>query len=168
MQIKGLHKNIYKLYAYARTQECLDGYRQKYEDRVRKWEKLRCEGVGPRIIQEFVGISRATYYRSKKVLDRLTKGCTPASKKPKRVNKPRWGEAEKQLVLKMRRDNPTYGKEKISLILKRDHGQTMSESTVGRILTYLKGEGLIQKSGSSLRTKRKRILACAILDIQRL
>ena len=25
MQIKGLHKNIYKLYAYARTQECLDG-----------------------------------------------------------------------------------------------------------------------------------------------
>jgi hypothetical protein len=40
MQIKGLHKNIYKLYAYARTQECLDVYRKKYESKVHKWEKL--------------------------------------------------------------------------------------------------------------------------------
>ena len=32
MQIRGLHKNIYRLYAYARTQECLDVYRQQYED----------------------------------------------------------------------------------------------------------------------------------------
>jgi hypothetical protein len=29
MQIKGLHKNIYKFYAYARTHECLDVYRQE-------------------------------------------------------------------------------------------------------------------------------------------
>ena len=35
MQIKVLHKNVYKLYAYARTQECLDVYRKKYEDKVR-------------------------------------------------------------------------------------------------------------------------------------
>ena len=41
MQIKGLHKNIYKLYAYARTQECLDAYRKMYEDSVRKWHVER-------------------------------------------------------------------------------------------------------------------------------
>ena len=58
MQIKGLHKNIYKLYAYARTQECLDAYRQKYTDNVRKWEKLKAEGVSVKLCQEFVGISR--------------------------------------------------------------------------------------------------------------
>ena len=34
MQIQGLHKNIYKLYAYARTQECLEVYRQKYQQQV--------------------------------------------------------------------------------------------------------------------------------------
>lgn len=28
MQIKGSHKNIYKLYKYARTQESLDVYRK--------------------------------------------------------------------------------------------------------------------------------------------
>ena len=53
MQIKGLHKNIYKLYAYARTQECLDVYRQKYGDHVRKWQKLKAEGVSDKLCQEF-------------------------------------------------------------------------------------------------------------------
>ena len=45
MQIIGLHKNVYKLYAWARTQECLDAYRIKYEDRVQQWDDLRAEGV---------------------------------------------------------------------------------------------------------------------------
>lgn len=111
-----------------------------------------------KIIQEFSGISKATYYRSKKALKNLELGITPPSKKPKRVNKPKWGEAEKQIVFKVRRENSTYGKEKIAVILKRDHGQTMSESTVGRILNHLKEKGLIQKSASALRAKRKRNL----------
>lgn len=45
------------------------------------------------------------------------------SKKPKALNKPRWGEAELQLFLKIRRENPTYGKEKIAVILNQDHAQ---------------------------------------------
>lgn len=157
MQIKGLHKNIYRLYAYARTQECLDAYRRKYETAVRQWEKLRKEGVRPKVIAEFTRMSRASYYRAKKILRDLARGVTPPSKKPKKINRPRWGEAQKQLVLRIRRENPTYGKEKIACILKRDHGQTMSESTVGRILHHLKEKGLVQKSASALRTKRKRI-----------
>jgi len=31
MQIKALHKSIYKLYGYARKQEVLDAYREKYQ-----------------------------------------------------------------------------------------------------------------------------------------
>ena len=68
MQIKGLHKNIYRLYAYARTQECLEVYRQKYLHQVQRWEKLGSEGVSLDLRQEIVGISRATYYRHRKVL----------------------------------------------------------------------------------------------------
>lgn len=157
MQIKGLHKNIYKLYAYARTQECLDVYRKKYEEKVGKWEKLISEGVSYITAKEILGFSRATYYRMKKILKNLEKGIAPPSKRPRKLNKPRWGEAELQLVLRIRRDNPTYGKEKIAVILKRDHTQTLSVSTVGRILTHLKTRGLIVKSPSALRTKRKRI-----------
>jgi putative transposase len=157
MQIKGLHKNIYKLYSYARTQECLDVYRKKYTDHVDLWEKLKKEGVCKKTLQEVVGISRATYYRHKKILTDLDHGKTAPSKRPQKINKPRWGEAEKQLVLKLRRENPTYGKEKIAIILKRDHGQNISQSTVGRILKHLMEKGLLVKSPSALRTKRKRV-----------
>ena len=60
-------------------------------------------------------------------------------------------------MLKISRENPTYGKDKIAVILKRDHAQTMRKSTVGRIIKYLKATGLITRSPSALRTKRKRV-----------
>ena len=60
MQILRQHKNVYKLYAWARTQESLDAYRIKYEDRVRHWNALRAEGVSLTKCAEFVGISHAS------------------------------------------------------------------------------------------------------------
>jgi len=156
MQIRGLHKTVYRLYAYARTQECLDAYRQRYEDKVRDWESLKAEGVGDARCRQFVGISRSTYYRYRRVLRDLERGLTPPSKRPRQVNKPRWGEAEQLLVLRLRRANPTYGKEKIAIILQRDHGVTLSVSTAGRILRRLLDKGLIRKSASAPRPKRKR------------
>lgn len=156
MQIRGLHRNIYRLYAYARTQECLDAYRQKFEDKVYQWRSLKAEGVSDDKCQQFVGISRASYYRYRQVLRNLKRGITPPSKRPKHVNKPHWGEAALQLVLRVRRENPTYGKEKITIILRRDHGTRLSVSTIGRIITRLFDKGLIQKSLSAPRSKRNR------------
>ena len=156
MQTRGLHKNLYKPYTYARTQECLDHYRQLYEEKAHHWRALKAEGVSDVKCQEFVAISRATYYRYCQVLKKLAHGVTPPSKRPKRVNKPRWGEAEKQLVLRIRRANRTYGKEKVGVILRRDHGLEISDSTVGRILKHLFAKGLIQRSLSAPRSRRKR------------
>jgi len=156
MQIKGLHKNVYRLYAYSRTQECLEEYRKKYQVGVDKWEKLKYARVSDKLAHEMAGISRSTYYRHKAILQKLAKGITPPSKNPKHVNKPRWGESEKQSVLGIRRANPTYGKEKIAIILRRDFGLAISESTVGRILKYLMIKGVITKSPSALRLKKKR------------
>ena len=156
MQIIGLHKNIYKLSCYTLSQEKLETHRKKYERPVKHWKKLKFESISDKLCQEIIGISKATYYRYKKHLDQLAKGILPPSKRPKSVRKPKWGEAEKQLVLKLRRDNPTYGKAKIAVILKRDHGLILSESTVGRILKHLMNKGLIQKSLSAPRQKRKR------------
>ncbi|MBS0271825.1 MAG: DDE-type integrase/transposase/recombinase [Proteobacteria bacterium] len=156
MQIIGLHKNIYKLSSYSLSQEKLELHRKKYEKPTRNWERLKSERVTDQTCQEISGISKATYYRYKKHLDQLAKGILPPSKRPTSVRKPQWGESEKQLVLKLRRENPTYGKAKIAVILRRDHGLTLSESTVGRILKYLLHKGLIQKSLSAPRQKRKR------------
>jgi hypothetical protein len=85
----------------------------------------------------------------------LAEGIVPPSKAPKRRNKSQWGEAEMQLVLEARRDDETYGKEKIGVILRRDKNQIMSDSTVGRILGYLRGKGLVTRSRSAPQ-KRKR------------
>ena len=156
MQIKYLHPNIYRLYAWARTQECLDAYRRKHEDVVRQWKSLKAEGVSDQKCAQFVSISRATYYRYRSILDKLARGITPPSKRPRSLNKPLWGEAEKQLVLRIRRANETWGKSKIATVLRRDHGQTMSDSTVGRILKTLFAKGISTKSRSAPRAKRKR------------
>ena len=106
----------------------MDAYRIQYEDTVRQWEALRAEGVSPAKCAEFVGISRSSYYRYKRVLKDLAQGIAPPSKAPKRRNKSQWGEAEEQLVLEVRRENKTYGKQKIGAILRRDKKQTISDT----------------------------------------
>lgn len=156
MQIIGLHKNIYKLSSYALSQEKLEAHRKNYEKQVKIWKKLKSENVCDKTCQETTGLSRATYYRYKARLRDLDKGILPPSKKPKSLRKPSWGESEMQLVLRLRRENLTYGKAKIAVILKRDHSLMISESTVGRILKHLMAKGLIQKSLSAPRQKRKR------------
>ena len=88
MQIKRLHKNIYRLYAYSRTQECLDVYRRQDEGKVHKWQKLKQEGVCDKTVQEFSGLSKASYYRARKRLKDLDKGIPPPCKRPRKINKP--------------------------------------------------------------------------------
>jgi len=156
MQIHGLHKNIYRLSQYALSQEKADEHRKYYETPVRQWELAKHQGCDIAFCQAYSGISKSTYYRYKEALVQLSKGILPPTKRPKNRRKPLWGEPERQLVLLIRRENPTFGKAKIAVILKRDYGLTISESTVGRILDHLKSKGLIQKSRSALRVKRKR------------
>ena len=156
MQIKGLHKNIYKLSSYVLSQEKREESRKKYELPVRRWQQLKYEGVSDATCQKILGVSRATYYRYKKRLRDLAKGVVPDSKRPKCLRKPLWGESEKQVVLRLRRANPTYGKAKLAILLKRDEGVSLSESTVGRILKHLMARGLVQTSYSAPRAKKKR------------
>ena len=89
MQIKGLHKNIYKLSSYALSQEKLEIHRKKYEKPVKLWEELKSEGLSDKRCQVACGISKSTYYRYKGHLENLSLGILPPSKKPKKVNKPR-------------------------------------------------------------------------------
>ena len=134
----------------------LKKYRKLYEQRVKHYEMLHQQGVDGKPIGQIVGISRATYYRHKAILADLNNHILPPSKKPKTVRQQQWGEVEKQLVLKIRRAHPDYGREKIAVILKCYHGQAMSERTVGRILTFLKEKKVITRAPTALRFKKKR------------
>ena len=156
MQKQVPHKAHPNLYARSRTEECLAALKKKYMRSVEAWQKLKSEGVCDKICQQFTGISRATYYRYRCALKEMSKGIFPPSKCRKKLNQRRWGEREKQLVLEVRRANPTWGKEKIAMILKRDRGLKISVSTVGRILSFLFRKGIIEKSRSAPRPKKKR------------
>jgi transposase InsO family protein len=156
MQIISLHKNVYKLYAHARPQETLAAPGRKHRQRVERWESLKKEGLGDAACGRLAGFSRASYYRSRAALSKLQRGIAPPSRARKRQNKPRWGETEKQLVLRLRRENPTYGQDKLAVILARDHQVTLSPRTVGRILAKLRDKGLITASPSRFRVKRRR------------
>lgn len=56
----------------------------------------------------------------------------------------------------VRLDNPTYGKAKIAVILKREHNVILSESSVGRCIDKLLSENKIKHSIAAARVKIKR------------
>jgi putative transposase len=62
------------------------------------------------------------------------------SRRPKRVRQPTWSAELEARVLKLRQENPRWGKDMLTPILRRE-GSAVSVSMVGRILGKLKREG---------------------------
>lgn len=156
MQQIYLPSSIYKLDNFSRPQESFRRLENKYGIPVRKWEKLRREGVCEATAAEFTGISRATYYRYRNILERLKRGIFPRNQRPKNLRKSNISKETKDIILKIRRENPTYGKAKIAVIIRRDHGENLSESSVGRVLQDFMQRGLVQLSASAPRAKKRR------------
>lgn len=158
MRIIGLPKGFYKTYKYAVEHQMFSTFREKYETPIRRYEYLRkTYKISFEDLAKEFGFSRATFYRYRRILSNLDAG-KPISFKPQKryVKQKQWGQKEIDLVLKIRRENPTYGKFKIYHILKRDYGFTLSESTVGRVLKLLMAKGIVTKSISCTKVKRKR------------
>jgi len=118
---------------------------------------LRKDKVAWDKIKAIVGISRSNYFRLKKLIKSYgIKGLVRRSKRPRTLRKSNIPQAHIDLILKLRKENPTYGKAKIAVIIKRDHGLIISESTVGRVLKKLIESGKIKRSNSAWTKKRKR------------
>lgn len=160
MQIKALPHNLYRFYNYAihheikEAHEYLEKYGKKYIELVEKWETLK--GFARAVKEKVVGISQATYYRYKKKIHDLSIGIPLLSQRPKNLRKSKVSYETKEMILKIRTDNPTYGKDKITTILKREYEIQITTGTVGRVIKELKEQGKITKSRSALRSKRKR------------
>jgi transposase InsO family protein len=149
MQICYLHKKISNLYCYVVPGKSKTEYEKLCEESVMKWGECHKSGMPFWKIQEILGISRATYYRRRRFL----KEGVIKSKKPRTTRTTKFNKDIYSLVLKLRRENPTYGKFKIGILLKRDYDIQISESSVGRILKKLK----VPKSVSALRKKKRRV-----------
>jgi putative transposase len=80
------------------------------------------------------GVSRATYYRRKRSLMIYgLRGLESRSRRPRRFRQSQIPKETIAVILDLRRKNPTYGKAKIAVILRRDYNIILSESSVGRL-----------------------------------
>jgi transposase InsO family protein len=82
------------------------------------------------------GIGRSLFYKWKYRYDRLgPSGLEDASKRPVHVRTPVTPTAHVDLIRVLRKTHPEYSKYKLQVILERDHGVTLSASTIGRVIT---------------------------------
>lgn len=87
------------------------------------------------------GLSRSTVYAwLRRHQAAGPRGLGDRSRRPKRVRQPTWGAALEARVLQLRQENPRWGKDMLTPILRRE-GTAVSVSMVGRILGRLKQQG---------------------------
>jgi putative transposase len=158
MQIKYLHKSIYRLYKHCCKHELISEEIERRKKYLNDWEILKKRKVPDKEIAEITGMSRATFYRRKRAIKEYgLRGLESKSKRPHKVRQSAISEETKRLILRIRKQDPTYGKAKIAVILKRDHKVMLSESSVGRILKDLMQRKLVTKSRSASQHRRKRV-----------
>jgi len=158
MKIKYLPKSLYRLYNYASKQTAISDQIERRKKFLGDWEILKARKVPEKEIAKITGISRATYYRLKKSISiHGIRGLEKQSRRPKVFRKSKIPKASIEIALDIRRKNPTYGKEKITIILKRDFSINLSVSSVGRLIKNFVKNGLILPSYARIRKRQKRL-----------
>lgn len=107
------------------------------------WHRDHAQNVS--LTCRYFGIARETFYRWKRRFDPFDlASLEDRSSRPLRVRQRTWTTAEVLAVQGLRETFSRWGKEKLAVILLRD-GLKLSASRVGRILSYLKGRGLLRE-----------------------
>lgn len=142
MQIKSLRIKAYRSWVVDDTTPVEATERLKKLDH---YHQIREHGTPEAVALEVIGWSRATFYRWRKRFDEQgLKGLVAGHRRPRRVQKPQWTRHQEKQVLDLRDDFRAWGKTTLWTILVRDHGFTLSESSVGRILTKAMQAGQIK------------------------
>lgn len=136
MQTRILRKKLYQINRIDET-----NYSQVVFDRKEKLDKiglLLAEGCSEEIAIQTFNLSRSTYYRWKKnyQLSGL-QGLENESTKPFNTRKTTWTQKIEQQIYQLRKEFPLWGKAKITVMYERKYKESISESTVGRILKKL-------------------------------
>jgi len=86
-----------------------------------------------------------TLYRWKRAYEQEgLAGLENRSRTPDHQRTPNRDPVVEKLIIAIRKANPIWGKKKIAVILKRDHGVSLSISSTGRVLTRLIKQGKIK------------------------
>ena len=158
MQTRLIHGRLNTIWRNTAYEEGLSSEAKELKGKVAQCKLLREKRLCWSEIKKIVGISRSKYYRYKKLASEVgIKGFVKRSKKAKKLRESKRPQTTEDLIKRIRSENPTYGKEKIAVIIKRDHGIVISESSVGRVLKKLLEIGKIQRSLSARPLKRERV-----------
>lgn len=119
---------------------------------------LRACGLSIEKASRNLGISRSSCYRWQKRLNAEgPRGLEDKSRRPKRVRRPAWPLELILAVKRLRTEFPGWGKARLTVLL-RQAGFSVSESTVGRILAYLKARGqLVEPPKNGVKARRRRL-----------
>lgn len=159
MQIQSLRIKSYRSWkvddrAYS------DAAKKKFK-LLQDFEALMASGSNEAVILTVLNISRSTFYRIKAQYDKHgLAGLEPKSKRPNNVRKPGWDKSIESLVLMLRKQEPTWGKNKIHRLIIRDHGITVSLPTVGRIISNLIANNKVKSAyfaANKDKPKRRRV-----------
>ena len=106
------------------------------------------ERYGLLATKEAFKVSRPTLFRWQKALDEghgkidaLNKKSTAPKKKRKRIIP----DAVRDFILRERKFDPHLSRDKLSILMRQDGVADLSASTVGRMLSDLKGQGILPK-----------------------
>lgn len=103
-------------------------------------------------------IARSTLYRWLQRYDRHhLESLETHTSRPRRLRRPTWSPAQAEAVLNLRRLYPSWGKQKLVVLLRRQ-GLHLSESMVGRILHEYRRRGLLHEPPRLVRTRRRQLL----------
>lgn len=117
--------------------------------RLKWFDYYYSRGYNARLTCRHFDISPQTFYRWLKRYDpQNLKTLESRSCRPKRVRPPTYSVKLVNAVLKLREAYPRWGKDKLVILLQREH-LPASASMVGRILKYLKTRGVLREPVTS-------------------
>lgn len=130
------------------------------EARLRlRWIDFYHKHADARLTCRHFGISPTTFYKwLGRFLERGLRGLESLSRAPRsaRASQLPWRTVD--LICSIRRAQPAWSKHKIAVILSRDHGITLSASTVGRVLKrkgFYDARTSRKKSNAAKRRKKR-------------
>ena len=138
---------LHKTYSHLHKTDTTDYSKIVFQRKkiLADYQRLKNDGATEKVILSVLGISRSSYYRWKRDYTIYgSSGFEPTSTRPHSIRRPKWDKTIEEKVLAVRRSFLLFGKAKVSVILRREHGITLSCSTVGRILSSLRRKGLIR------------------------
>ena len=125
--------------------------------RLKYFDYYYSHGCNARLTCRHFDISPQTFYRWLKRYDpKNLKALESRSQRPTHVRQPTYDVKQVNAVMRLREAYPRWGKDKLAILLQREHIQ-VSASMVGRIIKYLKTRGVLREPVSNHISVRKRI-----------